>query len=61
MAKRKPQNKKPEFTTLDMVKASRKGAREAELECEHGWITKHKIHRSKKTYNRKNKHQVKYV
>ena len=61
MAKRKNRNRKPEFTTLDLVKASRKGSREAELECEHGWTAKHKVHRSKKTYRRKNKHHKNYA
>lgn len=43
--------------TSDYIKANRKGSREAELEVENGWKAKHKIHPSKKTYSRKNKHK----
>ena len=35
------------------IKANRKGSREAELEINRGFKSNHKIHRSKKTYNRK--------
>jgi hypothetical protein len=41
----------------DYIKANRKGSREAELESEMGWKAKHKIHKSKKEYKRKPKHQ----
>lgn len=40
----------------DYIKANRKGSREAELEDNTGWSSTHKIHLSKKTYNRKSKH-----
>lgn len=39
----------------DYVKASRKGSREAELENATGWKAVVKVHKSKKTYDRKNK------
>ena len=41
----------------DYIKANRKGSREAELETEHGWKAKHKVHKSYKTYTRKIKHK----
>jgi len=41
----------------DYIKANRKGSRDAELEICTGFISKHKIHISKKTYSRKNKHK----
>jgi len=41
----------------DYIKANRKGSREAELEISIGFISKHKIHSSKKTYTRKSKHK----
>lgn len=41
----------------DYIKANRKGSREAELEYETGFVSKHKIHKSKKIYNRKKKHK----
>ena len=37
----------------DYVKADRKGSREAELMNRTGWVSVHKIHKSKKHYNRK--------
>ncbi len=37
--------------------ANRKASREAELENEHGWKQKHKVHSSKKDYKRKPKHR----
>jgi hypothetical protein len=41
---------------LDYVKASRRGSREAEIEVSTGFISKHKVHKSKKSYCRKSKH-----
>lgn len=41
----------------DYIKANRKGSRDAELEFSNGWVCKHKIHKSKKTYSRKNNKQ----
>ena len=35
------------------IKANRKGSREAELESENGWVSRHKIHKSIKQYKRK--------
>ncbi len=37
-------------------KWDKKTSRELELEESNGWVAKHKIFRSKKTYNRKLKH-----
>jgi hypothetical protein len=42
--------KKP--TTLDIVKANRKGSRQAELEFSNGFVSNHKVHKSKKAYKR---------
>lgn len=41
----------------DYIKANRKGSRDAELENSSGWKAVRKIHRSKRTYTRKIKHQ----
>jgi hypothetical protein len=41
------------WTIKDAIKADRKASRELELENSIGWVSKHKIHNSKKTYNRK--------
>lgn len=41
------------LTTMDYVKASRKGGRDAELENTTGWNARHKVHKSMKNYNRK--------
>ena len=41
------------YTIDTYIKANRKGSREAELEVSSGWVAKHKIHKSKKQYNRK--------
>lgn len=48
-------NKK--ITLTDYVKASRHGEWQAINENERGFISKHKIHRSMKTYSRKSKHK----
>jgi len=40
----------------DYIKANRKGSRDAELENSTGFNSMHKVHPSKKTYNRKIKH-----
>lgn len=37
------------------IKANRRGSREADLENKTGFVATHKIHKSCKTYNRKNK------
>jgi len=50
---------KPKNLNLDYVKANRKGSRLAELETTTGFVSKHKIHKSKKTYTRKIKHKAK--
>ena len=43
--------------TLEVVKASRKGSREAELEFATGFTSNHKTHKSKKLYARNSKHK----
>ena len=37
----------------DYIKANRKGSRDAELENETGFKSKHKVHKSMKNYDRK--------
>lgn len=39
---------------IDQLKAGRRGSREAELQDEKGFVARHKVHKSKKAYNRKN-------
>jgi len=41
----------------DYIKANRKGSRQAELENSTGFNSIHRVHASKKTYNRKEKHK----
>ena len=41
----------------DYIKANRKGSRDSELEFSTGFVRKHSIHKSKKTYTRKKKHK----
>jgi hypothetical protein len=45
------------FTKLDSLNASKKASREMELENSTGWVSKHKVHKSVKDYNRKLKHK----
>lgn len=45
------------FTKEDSLKASRKASREIELQNATGWISRHKVHKSAKDYNRKTKHK----
>ena len=42
---------------LDYIKANRKGSRDAQLEREAGWVAVKKVHKSNKTYTRKQKHK----
>lgn len=43
------------FNQLDeYIKANRRGSREAELENNHGFKSKHKVHKNFKKYSRKN-------
>lgn len=44
----------------DYIKANRRGSREAELENQSGWNSKHKIHTTKKAYKRKPKYKLNY-
>jgi hypothetical protein len=43
-------------TKNQILKFNRKASREIELENLTGWVSKHKIHPSKKAYTRKRKH-----
>ena len=43
--------------TMDYVKANRKGSRDAELDDEFGWVSKSKIHKTKREYNRNKKYK----
>jgi hypothetical protein len=54
MKKKKQNNKKLE----DYIKANRRGSREAELENSTGFKAVTKIHKSEKTYNRKNNKNI---
>jgi len=47
--------------TLEVVRASRKGSRELELETSTGFIATHRTHKSKKTYSRKEKYNKQLV
>jgi len=49
--------KKKLFSWIDYIKANRKGSRDAELDSEAGFVSKHKVHKSKKSYSRKLKHK----
>ena len=42
------------ITQKDFIKANRRGSRMAELEDSTGFASNHKVHRSKKSYSRKN-------
>jgi hypothetical protein len=44
--------------TTDYIKVNRKGSRAAELENSTGWKSICKVHKSKKSYNRKNKSKI---
>jgi len=45
----------------DWLKANRKGSRDAELENGTGWTSKHKVHKSEKTYSRKGKNKFDFM
>ena len=47
-------------TKEQLMKASRKASRELELENSIGWVSTHKVHKSKKAYTRKFKHKKNY-
>jgi len=47
-------------TTIDYIKANRKGSRDAALENSTGFTAIRKVHKSKKTYSRKDKHRLTY-
>ena len=42
---------------IDVVKAARKGSREAELQNSTGWKTGRKVHKDRSKFNRKKKHK----
>ena len=46
--------KKKKKKVYDFMKIMKKCLREEELENEKGFTSKHKVHKSKKTYNKKN-------
>ena len=48
---------KTTVTKTDILKASRKGSRDAELENSTGWVSTHKVHKSENIYCRKQKHK----
>lgn len=48
------------ITQRDYIKANKIGNRLAELENSTGFVSKHKIHTSKKAYTRKSKHKIQY-
>jgi hypothetical protein len=56
MAKKKKNKKR---SIIDVVKAARKGSREAQIETSTGFIAVDKTFKSKKTYTRKKKHKNK--
>jgi len=45
------------ITKAQIIKNNKKISREIELEKNGGWTAKNKIHKSDKTYSRKNKHK----
>ena len=45
---------------LDYIKANRKGSRDADIEDETGFKSKHKIHKSSKSYNRKRDNKINF-
>jgi len=46
--------KKFKITESDYIKANRKGSRDAELENSTGFVAVNKLHKTAKTYSRKN-------
>ena len=54
--KTKRRKVKTKITMKDVIKANRKGSREAENELEGGFVKKHRVHPSVKSYTRRKKH-----
>jgi len=54
-----PKKKIKKPTTIDIVKATKRGQREAEIENSTGFVAVDKTYKSKKTYTRKKKHKKK--
>lgn len=50
----KKKNQKRKITIQDYIKAVKKTDREIQLETSVGWVATTKVHKSKKTYSRKN-------
>lgn len=46
------------LTTMDYVKASRKGSRDGEVMNSTGWASKHKVHKNAKKYSRKDSNKM---
>lgn len=47
--------KKNKIGFEDYIKANRIASRELQYEKQNGWVATHKVHKSNKTYNRKDK------
>ena len=45
------------LTTEQIIKIERNARREEDLTNSSGWVAVHKVHKSKKTYSRKQKHK----
>lgn len=52
--RKKKKNKKQTITVEDYIKAVKKADRELQLSSHPGWQRTTNVHKSKKTYNRKN-------
>lgn len=48
------------ITKEQQLKEMRKKSREEELELNGGWTAKHKVHKSMKSYSRKDKYKERY-
>ena len=46
------------ITKEDYIKANKKADREISIEDSTGFVSTHKIHKSKKSYTRKKKHKI---
>lgn len=53
--------KQLKITKDQIIKMNRKVSRDESLIDGNGWTATHKVHRSKKTYSRKEKHKNKFV
>jgi hypothetical protein len=53
-------SKSNKITKEQIYNARRKESRDEELEQQDGWTSKNKVHKSIKSYNRKDKHKATY-